>query len=277
MPAGGSLAGEGKTGGWTYWDKTLIKWQGRGWTMKKCPWKKCLAGVLAAAVCLGAAGFLWGKRSAVGVWKTVRAERYQIILDAGHGGEDGGAVSITGVPESGLNLEIVLRLDQLLGFYGIPPILLRDRDISLHDPEAGTLREKKVSDLHNRVAAIESVENALLVSIHQNTFPSSAYHGAQVFYRPGEESKALAERVQEALQAADPENRRSPAKIPDSVYLMGHITCPAVLVECGFLSNPAEEARLKSGGYQNQLAICIASAVLKSGEIHSGETGGNVV
>ena len=197
----------------------------------------------------------------------MRLPERRLVLDAGHGGEDGGAVSRTGVPESVINLAVVQKLDQLLGFYGVAPVLLRDSDVSLHDPSASTLREKKVSDLHNRVAAIEATENATLISIHQNTFPDPAYHGAQVFFRPGEDSRALALLVQDSLRALDPANKRIPAKIPDTVYLMKHITCSAVLVECGFLSNAGEEERLRSGGYQTQLALCVAGAWLRSGEI----------
>ena len=144
--------------------------------------------------------------------------------------------------------------------------------MSLYDPGCETLRQKKVSDLHNRVATVESTPNALLVSIHQNTFSNPAYHGAQTFFREGEESEALAKLTQETLrQGLDPENKRTPTKIPDSVYLMKHINCPAILIECGFLSNAGEEARLRQDGYQTQLALCITSALLRSGEEAGGE------
>lgn len=234
--------------------------------MKKWNWKKIYAGALAAALCITAGSLFLFSRSKETVFAPVRLSDRQLILDAGHGGEDGGAVSRTGVPESGINLAIVQKLDQLLGFYGVTPILLRDSDISLHDPSASTLREKKVSDLHNRVAAIEATENAVLISIHQNTFPDPSGHGAQVFFRPGEDSRALSLLVQDSLRLADSSNKRIPAQIPDSVYLMKHITCPAVLVECGFLSNVTEEEHLRSGGYQTQLALCVAGAWLRSGE-----------
>lgn len=246
--------------------------------MKKRSWKKVLALAAAAALVIAGAAAIWPHRQVKSAFAPVRLGEKQLILDAGHGGEDGGAVSLTGVPESGVNLSITLKLDQLLGFYGVCPILLRETDISLHDPEADTLRKKKVSDLRNRVAAIESVENAVLLSIHQNTFSNAAYHGAQTFYRAGEESKALAQLMQETLRdGADPENRRTPTKIPDSIYLMKHITCPAVLVECGFLSNPSEEAKLRNDGYQTRLAACMASAWLRSGEIQGGKAAENVI
>lgn len=247
-----------------------IKWQGEGCTMKKWSGKKVLAMVLAVAV-LASAGIGGRRRRVVESFAPVRLTQRQLILDAGHGGEDGGAVSITGVPESHINLAVTLKLDQLLGFYGLSPILLRETDVSLYDPGCETLRQKKVSDLHNRVATVESTPDALLVSIHQNTFSNPAYHGAQVFFRVGEESEALAELTQKTLrQGLDPANKRTPTKIPDSVYLMKHINCPAILIECGFLSNAEEEAKLREGGYQTKLALCITSALLKSGEEADG-------
>lgn len=187
-----------------------------------------------------------------------------VVIDAGHGGEDGGAVSPAGTVESGINLEIALRLDAILGLYGADTVLLRTEDVSLHDPDAQTLREKKASDLHNRVEMVESVPNALLVSIHQNTYTGSGrYHGAQVFYADEESSRPLAEHAQEILrQSLDPENTRQAAKLPGTVYLMEHITCPAILVECGFLSNPEEDALLRTAAYQTKLAAALASALL---------------
>ena len=188
-----------------------------------------------------------------------------LILDAGHGGEDGGAVSITGVAESQFNLDIVLKMDDILGFYGTPPILLRQEDRSLHDEGSSTLREKKVSDLKNRVSRIESVPNATLISIHQNTYPDSRYHGAQVFFAPTDGSEQLAAHVQDMVKTyLQPDNSRQSKLIPDSVYLMNHITCPAILVECGFLTNPEEEANLRNDGYQEKLAAVLCAAWLTS-------------
>lgn len=191
----------------------------------------------------------------------------QLIIDAGHGGEDGGAVSLSGVPESGINLSIALKLDQLLGLYGTAPILLRNDDRSLHDPDAQTLREKKVSDLHNRVDIIEEHTGATLISIHQNTFQSQRYHGAQVFYSPTADSKPLADLAQSLLrQTLDPSNDRVPTQIPESVYLMNHITCRAILVECGFLSNPEEDRLLQSDAYQLKISAALAATWLRRDE-----------
>lgn len=186
-----------------------------------------------------------------------------LILDAGHGGEDGGAVSVTGVPESRVNLEIVQKLRDTLALYGVDPMVLREEDVSLHDPEASTLREKKRSDLKNRVRAVEAVEGGTLLSIHQNSYPGSQYRGAQVFYAPTGGSRELAELLQTALrEELQPDNDRQAKPIPESVYLMNHVSCPAVLVECGFLTNPEEEALLRDGGYQRQLAAVLAGAWL---------------
>ena len=184
-----------------------------------------------------------------------------LILDAGHGGEDGGAVSVTGVSESQINLAIVLKLDDILGFYGVVPVLLRSEDISLHDPDAVTMREKKVSDLKNRAEAIQQIPGATLISIHQNTYQEEKYHGAQTFYAPTQGSQELAEQIQETLASAlQPDNTRQAKQIPDTVYLMNHISCRAVLVECGFLTNHQEEAMLRDGGYQKKLA-CVLCGV----------------
>lgn len=186
-----------------------------------------------------------------------------LVLDAGHGGEDGGAVSLTGVPESQINLALVLKLRDVLGLYGVDPILLRETDVSLHADDASTLREKKRSDLKNRVSAIEDVEGGTLVSIHQNTYPGSRYHGTHVFYAPTEGSQELAEHFQNSIKAAlQPDNERAVKQIPDTVYIMNHVTCPAVLIECGFLTNPEEETMLRDEDYQRKLAAVITGAWL---------------
>lgn len=228
--------------------------------------RKLLSWVLVATLALGTCYHLlfWNTGETQSVFSASRCPGQTLILDAGHGGEDGGAVSLSGVAESGINLAIVLKLDQLLGLYGVAPVLLRSEDISLHDSSAQTLREKKVSDLHNRVSAIESEENATLISVHQNTYQSSRYHGAQVFYVNEELSLPFAQLTQDILrESLDPENTREPKPIPDTVYLMNHITCRAILVECGFLSNPEEDLLLQTNAYQVKLASALTSAWLQ--------------
>ena len=188
-----------------------------------------------------------------------------LILDAGHGGEDGGAVSLTGIPESVINLAIVLKTEEIMGLYGICPVLLRREDISLHDSTAETLREKKRSDLENRLAGVEGEEGGVLISIHQNSYPEGQYHGFQAFYAPTNGSQELAEHIQQTVcTALQPENNRVSKQIPDAVYLMNHVTCPAVLLECGFLTNPEEEALLKTPDYQTKMAAAIAAAWLSA-------------
>ncbi len=184
-----------------------------------------------------------------------------IVLDPGHGGEDGGAVSANGVRESGLNLEISLRTRDLLRFLGIPVVMTRETDLSIHSPEAATVSEKKISDLKNRVALVSDTENPILVSIHQNMFAESKYYGTQLFYADSDPSRQLAEELQ-ALFAAelDPSNHRR-AKPCENVYLLSKISCPGVLVECGFLSNPKEEALLQSAEYQKKLAAVLAAGL----------------
>lgn len=220
-------------------------------------------GMLAVlVVCLCYFGF--GGREDQMVFAPLRRAGETLVIDAGHGGEDGGAVSVTGTPESGINLSIALKMDQLLGFYGTSPVLLRSEDISLHDASAQTLRQKKVSDLHNRVDTIEGIDNATLISIHQNSYPSGKYHGAQVFYTNEALSLPLAQQTQTLLRdILDPSNQRSAKPISDNVYLMNHISCRAILVECGFLTNAEEEARLRTGEYQTKLAAVIAASWLQ--------------
>ena len=193
---------------------------------------------------------------------------YTVVIDAGHGGVDGGAVSITGVSESQINLAIALKLEDILALYGLAPQMLRREDISLHDDSAATIREKKVSDLHNRVALVEGTEHPLLISIHQNSYVEARYHGAQVFYAATPESQSIAQKTQQDLcRNLDPSNLREAKQIPDTVYLMNHISCPAILVECGFLTNPEEETLLRQDSYQRKLAASLAGTLLTLSEL----------
>lgn len=196
--------------------------------------------------------------------RPLRFHQSTVVIDAGHGGEDGGAVSPAGNAESVVNLAVARRLDTILGLFGADVVMLRTEDVTLDTSHGSTVRERKVSDLHNRVERVQAVPNATLISIHQNKFDGGAqYHGAQVFYASTDRSQELALFTQEVLRRAlDPENGRKATKIPDSVYLMNHITCQAILVECGFLSNPSEDALLQTGGYQTKIAAALAGAYL---------------
>jgi N-acetylmuramoyl-L-alanine amidase len=193
----------------------------------------------------------------------LQPETTLLIIDAGHGGEDGGAVSVNGVHESELNLAIAKKLDSLATFFGVRTLMLRDSNVSLHSEEADGVRERKASDLQNRVTIVNSYPNATLVSIHQNTFPGAASHGAQVFYTGEGEGMLLALHAQTMLvKYLDPFNHRQAAKTPHTVYLMTHVTCPAILLECGFLSNAEEAKKLESETYQKKLAVVLSAAYL---------------
>lgn len=200
----------------------------------------------------------WGNRAVtVLVENSGVARNHTIVIDAGHGGVDGGATSCTGVLESCFNLEIALRLNDLFQFFGYKTKMVRSEDISIYT-EGDTIAQKKISDLKQRVRLANETENALLLSIHQNHFPDTRYSGAQVFYAGTQGSSTLAKQLQTAfLTCLNPESRRQEKK-STGVYLMEHIRCPGVLIECGFLSNPEEEARLRSAAYQQKLCAVIA-------------------
>lgn len=181
-----------------------------------------------------------------------------VIIDAGHGGIDGGATSCTGVLESKFNLEIALRLEDLFHLLGIPTKMIRRTDRSVYT-QGETISAQKISDLKNRVHTINQAENAILISIHQNYFSSSQYAGAQTFYGPSEGSSELAKKLQTALVRSVNKGSNRQAKKASGIYLMEHVLCPGVLLECGFLSNPEEEAKLRSKQYQNKLCCVVAT------------------
>ena len=184
-----------------------------------------------------------------------------VVLDAGHGGADGGAVSCTGARECEINLAITQRLDDLLHLLGCPTLQLRQGDTDLASADAASISEKKVTDLKNRVARINQQADGVLVSIHQNQFSQSQYRGAQVFYAPNTESRAFAALMQQNLRAGlDPANKRE-CKPGSGIFLLEKIECPGILVECGFLSNPGEEALLRSKDYQKRLAAVLAGSI----------------
>ena len=188
-----------------------------------------------------------------------------IVLDAGHGGSDGGAVSADGTPEDDINLAIVLRLRDLFALMGRQTVLTRTGENSLADPDSATLRQEKVSDTKNRVALINSVSNGHLISIHQNTLPGHpSVHGAQVFYGKVTDSDARAAAVQQALNSVvNVGNEKTAKPIGSDIYIMAHANCPAILVECGFLSNSAETRLLLSPEYQTNLAAAICCGYLQ--------------
>jgi len=194
------------------------------------------------------------------VFHSQNVTRNTVVIDAGHGGVDGGAVSCNGAFESNINLEIALKLDDLMHILGLRTIMIRDTDRSIHT-EGETIASKKVSDIRNRVQTINTTPGALLISIHQNSFPNRRYSGAQVFHNDTESSRELAAAMQNAMREyINPQNRRQ-IKRAAGVYLMEHINCDGLLIECGFLSNEIEEQLLQSNDYQNKLCSVIATVV----------------
>ncbi|MCL1807976.1 MAG: N-acetylmuramoyl-L-alanine amidase [Oscillospiraceae bacterium] len=186
---------------------------------------------------------------------------YTPVIDPGHGGIDPGAESAGGFLEKDMNLDIALKTELMIRFLGIKPVLTRESDVSIHDADMVSIRDKKASDIRNRVKLVNGVQNGVLLSIHQNYFDQSQYHGAQVFYN-GSENKGFAEIMQEMLRTSlDPVNTRQ-SKATGSVYLLSHVQKPAVLIECGFLSNPGEEAKLRSDEYQLKMAMAITKGFL---------------
>lgn len=186
--------------------------------------------------------------------------QHTVIVDAGHGGIDGGATSCTGVLESTLNLEIALRLNDLLKLMGMDTVMIRTTDTSIFT-EGNTIAAQKVSDLKERVRIVNSTHNAILVSIHQNTFSDSRYHGAQVFYAATEGSRDLAQKMQTAFTTSINPGSNRKSKPAKGVYLMEQIETPGVLIECGFLSNPEEESKLRNETYQKLICCVIASSI----------------
>jgi len=187
-------------------------------------------------------------------------DRKTVVIDAGHGGVDGGATSVSGVLESKFNLDIALKLRDVMGLLGINTVMIRETDCSVYT-HGDTISQKKISDLKERVRIVNSTENAILVSIHQNHFSSSQYSGAQVFYAPTEGSREVASVVQDAFKHCLNPNSRRQIKKADGVYLMQHINCPGILIECGFLSNYQEEYLLRDTAYQQKICGIIACTV----------------
>lgn len=187
-----------------------------------------------------------------------------IIIDAGHGGEDGGATGSDGTVEKDINLSISMKVNEILSAYGYKTHMIRTTDTSIHDSNADTTRERKISDIHNRALTMDKYENCIYVSIHQNKFEDSSVWGAQSFYSPNDEaSKLLADFIQKSIKTnVQPTNDRVIKKSGTNIYVLYNATKPAVMVECGFLSNPKELALLKSDDYQNKIAYSISFGII---------------
>lgn len=182
-----------------------------------------------------------------------------IILDAGHGGIDSGCLSVNGTEEKDINLSILLKLRGMLESTGFKVTVTRDTDRSIHDTGVSGLGNQKKSDMENRLKIINSEDNAVFVSIHQNQFTDPKYYGAQMFYpMESPESERLAAILQQNfVNYLQPENTRETKPVGDEIYLLHNAECPAVMAECGFLSNPEEAAKLETEEYRSEVAFTI--------------------
>lgn len=188
-----------------------------------------------------------------------------VIVDAGHGGDDGGAIGIDGTVEKDINLDIALKLEKILKFYGFNVIMTRTQDVMTCDDGLDSLRKRKISDIHNRFELMRKNPDSIFISVHQNKFEDSSQHGTQVFYSGNDErSKELAEAIQTSVTLTlQRKNDRVVKKSGSGIYLLYHAKIPAVLVECGFISNSDEVKKLKDESYRMKLAILIADGLLK--------------
>lgn len=186
-----------------------------------------------------------------------------IIIDPGHGGIDGGCVAINGVPEKGINLSIAQACHDILTSMGYNVVMTRDSDVSIHDKGVQGTGNQKKSDMKNRLEIINSYENAVAVSIHQNQFTDSAYSGAQMFYSDTNGlSQPLAVCVQSSfVNFLQPQNTREIKEIGNDLYLLYNANCPMIMAECGFLSNETESELLQSEEYQKKVAFTIAMGI----------------
>ncbi len=210
--------------------------------------------------------FTWSgpKLPAMGDRYTSPRSMTTLVLDPGHGGADGGAVSITGTYESKINLEIALRAEQLAAFYGVIPVMTRTSEQLDYPNDATTIRAKKVADQKSRLALINGISNAALISIHQNIYATTGPSGSQVFFGPTDGSDKFGDAMQKLLmENVNAGNRSSASKIPETIFLMNAVNCPAILIECGFLSNPQEAALLEDETYQLKLATVITGGFLE--------------
>ena len=191
------------------------------------------------------------------------ADSAVIIVDAGHGGEDPGAIGVNGVLEKDLNLSISMLVRDRLAERGFSVVLTREEDRLLYAEDENVKGIRKISDLKNRVKIFNSYENAIVVSIHMNSFGASKYSGTQIYYSSTDGSRALAESIRQSVVSdLQPENRRG-LKKSEGLYLLENSIHPTVLVECGFLSNPEECEKLSEKEYQKTLSFSIVCGIIK--------------
>lgn len=191
--------------------------------------------------------------------------RPKIIIDAGHGGMDGGAVGYDEIVEKNINLSIAMKLKDLLVLSGFDVVMVREQDEAIFDKGVEGVKNQKTSDMYNRLKIIKDNPDAIFVSIHQNKFPESKYSGAQMFYSPNSpHSETLAQIMQTRFKTMlQPENNREIKRADSDLFLLYQATIPAMIIECGFLSNPEEALKLSSDQYQNDMTYTILTGLLE--------------
>jgi len=192
-----------------------------------------------------------------------------VVIDAGHGGRDGGAISDSGILEKDLNLELSLTLRDFLAFFGVDCILTRSEDSLVCDESDPSLKGKlKMTDLRNRLAIAEENQDSFFISIHMNKFPIEKYKGLQVYFsKNNEKSELLAKTLQESIRASlQPDNNRKSKAAGSNIYLLDRISTPAVLIECGFLSNAEDTTLLSTEEYRAKIALLISESIFKTKE-----------
>lgn len=187
-----------------------------------------------------------------------------LVIDPGHGGEDGGAVAPDGTTESSLNWQIANRLKDLASYLGVPAVMTRENEAITYPESVGSISARKIWETHTRTDYVNSIPNSFLLSIHQNNYPAASPRGAQVLYAQGEDSLAWGCLTHDNMvNELWPENRRVAAPAGKSIYLMNHVNCPAILVECGFLSNSEERRLLQTESYQKKIAVVLMASFLQ--------------
>ena len=185
-----------------------------------------------------------------------------VVVDAGHGGMDGGAVGSAGTLEKDVNLEVAKKLKKLLESGGAKVVMTRTEDISIHEDSAKTVREQKRSDLSKRRDMAMDEKTDIFVSIHMNKFEQSKYRGAQIFYADNEKSRLLADKIRESIiPVSEKSDGREIKPAYSTMYILNGTPKPAVIVECGFLSNPEEEKLLCDEDYQQKIAGAVYDGI----------------
>ena len=220
--------------------------------------------LLGMAAFFFAAGRLHARMEARRAVQTEPGAVRTVIVDPGHGGADGGAVGADGVVEKDINLAIALKLRDMLAVQGYEVLMTRETDVMTCDEGVQGIGKQKKSDMRNRLKLIQDHPGAVVLSIHQNLFEEEKYHGAQMFYgRNNPFSRELAQTLQEIfVKNLQPENLREIKKGEKDLYLLWQSENPIVLVECGFLSNREECARLQDEEYQGQVAFTILEGLM---------------